>query len=123
MLKINVELPDEFDEPVIVLTVGGVLRTHEVKDGINTFAYPVSDLVHSDRFTIGQIFLAVARFHDKQPTDYKNSWIKYLNEKYEVSKEFIQMDAKFKQCSNDFQRLNLACTQLGEFPFKEEINV
>lgn len=66
-------------------------------------------LGETNDLTIGQVFHGVAKFYDKEPSDYPR-WISY-EKNYN---EFLVVKAAIESCSNDLEKVHMVCEWLGE---------
>lgn len=119
MIEVQVnENIDPKGEPVLVFIKG--ISTTAIDIERNGTSHFVSDLTYSNEYTVGQIFNSVARYFNKSQEDYGQKWVKFRNSSYNVSGEFKAFKNLFDACENDFEKVNIACEQLGEPKFVAE---
>ena len=82
------------------------------KRGHDKFTRTVENLKETNDLETGQVFLSIAKYHEKTPADYPR-WISFSKNRG----EFDAIDSILRECTCDFDRVNLVNEWLGEESF------
>jgi hypothetical protein len=85
------------------------ITTLYIKKGTENLVLTVDNLKETTGLTIGQVFFAVAKHFDKEPSSYPR-WLSFRDH----NPEYRAIEEVFNTCETDMDKFDLICNWLGE---------
>ena len=93
------------------------------REGFLQTLYNIDDLQYTNDLHVGHLFYSIMKHFNKTPEQYGTRWVKFRNSDGDISNAFRYIESEVNKLDNDFDKLVLVLSHLGEeLPVEEEPN-